>query len=89
MIQVGNVSNVPVVNSTNTSNFITGILWNSGDVNDGGYNGTQDVIFITKVNHNARGKYDYYDYEINVPANLRAYIKPNNDDSVTFYTELR
>jgi len=42
------VTNVPIINSTNTTAFQTGILW---DTADGGasYNGTQDVAFITKI----------------------------------------
>ena len=45
-----NITNVPIINSTNTSNFITGILWDNSDINNGEYNGTQDVVFITKIN---------------------------------------
>ena len=84
-----NITNVPIINSTNTSNFITGILWDSSDINNGEYNGTQDVVFITKINSNAEGKYGIYDYESRVPANLMRYVVPNNQNSVTLYTELR
>ena len=73
------VCDVPVINSTdsNNGNFITGILWDSGD---GGteYNGTQDLIFITKINSDAQGTYGTYDYEARIPALLRD-LKGTND----------
>jgi hypothetical protein len=84
-----NLSNVPIANSTDTSNFVTGLLWDSSDPNNGEYNGSQDILFVTKVNDNAPGKYGVYDYEIKVPANLRKYLKPNLKNSLTIYTELR
>jgi len=77
---------VPVVNSTNNSNFVTGILW---DYSDGGqdYNGRQDLVFITEINENKTGKYGTYDFEMRIPARLRSY-KPSTD-TVTFYTEVK
>jgi hypothetical protein len=83
------IGNVPVINSTNTSSFRTGILWDASDPNNGGYNGTQDLVFLTKANHNQTGKYGLYDYELRVPANLRKYLTPNNANSVTIYVELK
>ncbi|RKY41342.1 MAG: hypothetical protein DRP85_06620, partial [Candidatus Makaraimicrobium thalassicum] len=81
------VCNVPIINSTqnNNGNFITGIVWDKGD---GGteYNGTQDLIFITEINDNKVGGYGTYDYEIRVPAYLRA-LKPSTDQ-VTVYMEV-
>ncbi len=67
------ISNVPIINSTNNSNFYTGVLW---DGNDGGstYSGTEDTVFITEINFNKTGKYGRYDYEIQVPANLQQVI---------------
>jgi len=44
------IDSVPVVNSTNTSNFITGMLWDYSDSNPGRYNGSQDLIFVTRMN---------------------------------------
>ena len=78
--------NTPIVNSTNTSNFQTGILW---DTNDGGtqYNGTQDIAFITEINQNKTGAYGTYDYEIKVPVNLKNYEGPGN--SIVFYWEIK
>ncbi len=83
-----NITNVSIANSTNTSNFITGILWDYSDPNNGEYNGTQDLVFITKVNVQSQGKYGVYDYEIRVPARLREY-KESIYNSVSFYIELK
>ena len=79
------ISNVPIINSTNTSNFVIGILW---DKSDGGtqYTGAQDLVFITEINMEKQGAYGAYDYEIRVPVNLRKYIPPNGN--VIFYTEI-
>ncbi|MFH1649723.1 MAG: CARDB domain-containing protein [Candidatus Woesearchaeota archaeon] len=80
------LSDVPTVNSTNTTNFRTGILW---DTSDGGveYNGTQDVIFITQMNEEQTGGYGTYDYELKVPATLRDYT--GGTSTVSFYTEIK
>ncbi len=64
------IANVPTVNSTNTSSFVTGILYDTSD-GTGGYDGTQDLVFITRVNQSHVGKYGTYDYELTVPAFLR------------------
>jgi len=86
------IENVPIANSTNTSNFVTGILWDTGDDAtgdaNGQYSGNEDVLFVTRVRKSTPGKYGTYDYEIRVPANLRKYIIPNLEDSVTFYREV-
>ncbi len=70
------VNNVPIINSTNNSNFITGVLYDTADGST--YDGTQDLIFITKLNYNQTGKYGTYDYEIKVPSNLKS-LKPSTD----------
>jgi hypothetical protein len=77
---------VPVINSTNTSAFQTGILWDS---NDGGvyYNASQDIVFVTTMNQSQQGGFGVYDYEIAIPAKLRDYSPGGG--TVTFYTELR
>ncbi|MBU0665924.1 MAG: hypothetical protein KKC26_01045, partial [Nanoarchaeota archaeon] len=81
-----NITDVPIVNSTINTNFVTGILW---DYNDGGseYNGTQDLIFISEVNENKVGQYGTYDFEIKIPALLRTYVGVGS--SVDFYTEIK
>lgn len=79
------IQNVPVANSTNNSNFETGILW---DYSDGGseYNGTQDLIFVTKTNNDQQGGYGIYDYEVRVPATLSDYKL--GAGSISIYTEI-
>lgn len=77
---------IPAINSTNTTSFTTGILW---DTSDGGsfYNRSQDIVFVTLMNQSMQGRYGVYDYEIAVPAKLRDYI--TGGGTVTFYTELK
>jgi hypothetical protein len=63
------VCQVPVVNSTNSSNFRTGILYDSLDGQ--GYDGSQDLVFITRVfNSTSIGSYGNYKYEARVPSTL-------------------
>ena len=80
------MTNVPTVNSINNSNFITGVLWDSGD---GGleYNGTQDLVFITEIEDDLVGAYGTYDYELRSPANLRQW--KSGSDLLEVYIELR
>ncbi len=80
------VYNVSVVNSTNNSNFITGIVWDSSDASQGEFDGTQDVIFVSKVNQQMLGKYGISDFEFRVPSRLKEFLPPI--DTVTFYVEL-
>jgi hypothetical protein len=82
-----NITNVPVVYSTNTTNFVTGILWDYADLSISHFNGSQDVVFVANVGK-AAGAYGTYDYEMCIPARLREYRKPNADNTVTFYTEI-
>ena len=63
-------------------------MWDSSDTNNGNYNGTQDVVFITKVSKNSLGSFGTYDYEIKIPANLRRYVRPDVDSTITFYREI-
>jgi len=65
--------NVPIVNSTNSSTFITGILWDVSDDSNGEFdtNDGEDLTFVTKVNPNQKGSFGVYDYEIKVPVLLR------------------
>jgi hypothetical protein len=80
------IQDVPLVNSTNTSNFQTGILWDTSDGNTQ-YNGTQDLIFLTVLNSQQQGKLGIYDYELKVPSNLKLYKGPNIE-MIALYTEL-
>jgi hypothetical protein len=79
------VNSVPIVNSTNNSNFKTGILWDYGD---GGvrYSGTQDVVFVSPINKNTLGYNATVDYELRIPATLRSYKV--GQDLVVFYAEI-
>jgi hypothetical protein len=79
------VNNVPIVNSTNNSNFKTGILW---DYSDGGtrYTGTQDILFVSPINKNTQGYNATVDYELRIPATLRSYKA--GQDIVVFYAEI-
>ena len=80
---------VPIVNSTNSSNFVTGILWDSADDSDGEFSSSdnEDLVFVTKISPKSPGKYGTYDYEIRIPARLRAQNQTNTN-IVYFYYEL-
>ena len=88
IIFTSTIANISIANSTNTSNFITGILWDKSDDTNSQYNGTQDIVFASKINPDKQGKYGIYDYEIRVPSELKKY-KTTNIQSVVFYAELR
>ncbi|MFH1770581.1 MAG: hypothetical protein ABH828_03415 [archaeon] len=82
------ITNVPVVNSTNTSDFVTGILWDSDDSSNGYYDSTddEDIVFVTKINEGKAGAYGIYDYEIRIPSNLKSY--KGGTETVSLYYEL-
>jgi len=87
-ILMNTIENVPVVNSTNNSNFKTGILWDtSDDTGDGHYSGSEDIVFITIVNESKQGKWGVYDFEERIPSRLRYY--KGTDNTVTFYTAIK
>lgn len=83
------IQNVSVVNSTNTSFFLTGILWDTSDSVDGSYDvvDSEDLVFVSSINRGRQGFYGVYDYEIRVPAGLRRY-RNSTSESVQFYIEL-
>ena len=62
------VTGIPYINSTNTSSFITAVLWDSAD--GVSYDGSQDLVFVTLVNVSKQGQYGTYDYEVRLPAPL-------------------
>lgn len=79
---------VPYINSTNTSDFVTGILWDTRNDTDGQY-GTADnepLVFVANINKNKQGRYGIYDYEIFVPRNLARY--KGTSDIIELYAEL-
>ncbi len=83
------VGYVPVDESTNNTNFYTGILWDAHDSTDNEYNATEkeDLVFAVEINENAQGKYGVCDYEIKVPYLLQEYKDSTN--MLYFYLELR
>ncbi len=90
MIQQRQIEQIPVINSTENSNFITGILWDSSDDSQG-VNGEfdssdkEDIVFVANVNKNAQGDYGIYDYEINIPAKLREYNTLDIEEVYLYY----
>ncbi len=84
------IENVSYVNSTNSSDFITGILWDASDdeSSNGQYDQVdkEDLVFVARVANATAGKYGVYDYEIKVPANLNTYKAGTS--AVDFYVEL-
>ncbi len=87
------VRDVPEVMSTNNTNFYTGILWDISDTLLSYYSyesiplSRQDIVFVTKTNHDSEGAYGVYDYEIRIPAFLRMYR--GEGDVVQFYYEIQ
>lgn len=83
------VQHVPYINSTNASNFITGILWDSSKDTDGQYDTTEKepLVFVSNINRNQSGMVGFYDYEIKVPVLLRTYN--STSDQLKYYLELR
>ncbi|MCP3682407.1 MAG: hypothetical protein GY861_06915 [bacterium] len=82
------VNDTPITNSTNSSDFVTGLLWDSSDAHFGEYDGTQDLVFVTVIEDNKPGAYGIYNYEMRIPANLRRYVEPNTQDTIMFYVEI-
>ncbi|MFC1741725.1 DNRLRE domain-containing protein [Nanoarchaeota archaeon] len=86
------IDDVPTVDSTDYTTFVTGILWDSDDDSNsnGQFDNTsmEDVVFVTRVNQSKVGKYGTYDYEVKVPARLKNYKGPDVL-TVTFYAEIK
>jgi hypothetical protein len=72
----GRTLEVPVTNSTEDSPFDTGILYDSGDGSP--FDGTQDVVFMTRIRAEKTGKYGTYDYEARIPFSLESQ-EPGSD----------
>ncbi|HII69124.1 TPA: hypothetical protein HA270_04560, partial [Candidatus Woesearchaeota archaeon] len=86
------IENVSIINSTNSTNFRTGILWDTSDDDSANEvfdeSDEEDVVFITTINIRSQGAYGLYDYEIRIPATLRQYVGASAD-AVSIYAELR
>ncbi len=70
---------VPVINSTNSSTFITGILWDTQDDTNGEYDITddEDLVFVSNITFNQSGGLgQIVDYEIRF-ASLVRQLKPD------------
>ncbi|MGC8929872.1 MAG: CARDB domain-containing protein, partial [Candidatus Woesearchaeota archaeon] len=84
------IDNVPIINSTNNPNFITGILWDKADDLSNNYqfdyNNKEDIVFVTKINPKKQGAYGIYDYEIRIPSLLKNY--KSGTSLVNFYVEI-
>ncbi len=85
------ITEVPVANSTNNTNFKTGILWDTSD--DGGSNNEydstdkEDIIFVSKLNQDTLGTFGTYDYEMRIPARLR-YYDLTDSKTAALYVEI-
>ncbi|MFH1181682.1 MAG: Ig-like domain-containing protein [Candidatus Woesearchaeota archaeon] len=82
---------VPVANSIGSPSFKTGIFWDtSKDSGDGEYDAldSEPLIFVVEVTLPKQGTYVFCSYEIRVPAKLRSYQQPNNQNSISFYKEI-
>jgi hypothetical protein len=86
------ITDVPIVNSTNSTTFVTGIFWDTSDDSNSNnqYDNTskEDILFVTMVNQSKQGMYGTYDYEIRVPASLKDYGGPDYA-TVKFYAEIK
>jgi hypothetical protein len=85
-----NLTNVPILNSTNNSNFITGILWDATkDTGNGEFDilDKEEIVFVTRINKESQGAYGLYDYEITIPVRLREFNTADSSE-IYFYYEL-
>jgi len=88
LVHKKNITNAAVVNSTDNTNFFTGILWDSSDdVGDWQYSqdDREDLVFVTKVNKGAQGKYGLYDYEARIPVKLREYYTGDQNNVFIYF----
>lgn len=83
------IANVPVVNSSSTGSFLTGMLWDKTKNTNSEFDtaNKEDIIIATKFNKSKAGKYGTYDYEIQVPVRLRQYYTTESSN-IYFYFEL-
>ncbi len=82
------ISNIPVISSTESSEFVTGILWDSSDDKIGGEFDTgdkEDIVFVTPIKKDTEGTYGFYDYEIKIPSRLREYYDVDSEEVYLYY----
>jgi hypothetical protein len=76
------VLDVPIINSTNSSLFVTGILWDTQDDTNGEYDilDKEDLVFVANINLNKSGVTGQnIDYEARIPSLLRRYRSAVNN----------
>jgi hypothetical protein len=83
------ITQVPVATSIDSTNFKTGILWDTSDDSNGEYDTSEkeDIVYITAIQKSTMGSYEVVDYELRVPAKLREY-NPANEQTAVFYIEI-
>ncbi len=83
------INNVPIINSTNSSVFLTGMLWDYSDDSNGEFDNVEkeDLVFVAETNVNKMGSFGTYDYEIKIPVLLRDY--KGTKASVDMYFEVK
>lgn len=88
-IHKNNVLDVPIINSSSSQSFYTGILWDGSDDNDGEYDSFEgeDLVFVSEINRSAQGGYGNYDYEFFIPVRLREY-DAGDSQNVFIYFDL-
>lgn len=84
------IQEIPIINSTDNSNFVTGILWDMSDDTDGvdgefDVDDKEDIVFVAKINKETEGAYGIYDYEIKIPAKLREYRVLDYEEIYLYY----
>jgi hypothetical protein len=88
LVKQRNITDVPLVNSTINSNFLTGILWDmADDRGDGEFSmaDREDLVFVAKTNKGKHGAYGIYDYEIKIPVRLREYNTFDTSEVYLYY----
>jgi parallel beta-helix repeat protein len=83
------IENVPVINSTNTSSFVTGILWDTEHDTNGHYDTVdkEPIVFVANINLSQKGQFaDNIDYEARIPTLLRSYLA--NQSQIVYIVEL-
>lgn len=78
---VSELCGIPVINSTETRSFRTGLLYDSE--NSKPFNGSQEVVIVSEVNNSKKGKYGTYDYEVRIPFALDEQEPATNSVSIT------
>jgi hypothetical protein len=82
------LSEVPVINSSGSGQFVTGILWDSSQDGGGGEYDTgdqEDLVFVSEIQYEQSGDHGTYDFEAEIPALLRSYGGSAGTQVVIYY----